>query len=242
MSTIEEGKPPVELEAWQQAAQCLLSCEPQSAVSHRLMVVDDTAINLKVLRAYLKQEGYEQIETIEDSREAVAAILRYDPDLLLLDLMMPHVSGIDILATIRETHSLRSLPVIVVTAAEDRKMKRRCLELGATDFLSKPVDPEDLILRVRNTLALRSYQNSLEQKVFARTAELAASREHVVHCLARAAEYRDNETGNHVIRVGRYAALIASGLGMDPQTIQMLELASTLHDLGKIGKIGRAHV
>ena len=206
-----------------------------ASARYKIMVVDDTPINLKVIRAHLAREGYERIKTLDDSREAVAALLREDPDLLLLDLMMPHVSGLKILETVREMARFSCLPVIVITAAEDREMKTKSLELGANDFLSKPVDAEDLILRVRNALKLKSYQDSLEEKVFQRTAELTRSREEIVYCLARAAEYRDNETGNHVIRVGRYVGLVAAQLGVDEHTRRMMELASTLHDMGKLG-------
>ncbi len=202
---------------------------------YRVLVVDDTPINLKVIGAYLAKEGYQEIETVQDSREALAALFRSDPHLLILDLMMPHVSGLDILQTLRTIPHFRRLPVIVITAAEEREYKRKSLELGASDFLSKPLDAEDLILRVRNTLELKHYQDSLEERVLERTLEVTKSREEVIHCLARAAEYRDNETGNHVIRVGSYVYLMAKRLGIDPEVCHTMELASTLHDMGKIG-------
>jgi len=236
MTTTAELSPlPVEAAPRPPAMADVRSCDPPTAAQYKIMVVDDTPVNLKVIRAYLAREGYKQIEILEDSREALATLLRENPDLLILDLMMPHVSGLDILETIRAIPEFRHLPVIVITAAEEREMKTKSLELGATDFLSKPLDAEDLILRVRNTLELKSYQDSLEEKVLERTAELRKSREDVIHCLARAAEYRDNETGHHVIRVGRYVGLMADQLGVDAQTSHMMELASTLHDMGKIG-------
>lgn len=210
-----------------------LAASPTTTCS--IVVVDDTPINLKVISAYLNREGYRRVHTIGDSREAIAALTRFDADLLLLDLMMPHVSGLDILEAMRETPHLRRIPVIVVSAAEDREVKRRSLALGARDFLGKPIEPEDLLLRVRNTLEMQSYQESLEERILERTLALSQSREEVVHCLARAAEYRDNETGNHVIRVGSYVALMAERLGFDRDTCHMMDLASTLHDMGKLG-------
>ena len=210
--------------------------EPSTlAKKYKILIVDDTPVNLKVIHAYLAREGYQQIETLDDSRQAMNAIFRVDPDLLILDLMMPHVSGLDILESIRGIPRARHLPVIVVTAAEEPQMKTRSLELGVSDFLTKPVNAEDLILRVRNTLELKAYRDSLEEMVLQRTAELTKSREDIVHCLARAAEYRDNETGNHVIRVGRYVGMVADQLGMDGETSRMIGLASTLHDMGKLG-------
>lgn len=227
---------PSDLDPWSLVTAAPSSYDPSSMAARRkIMVVDDTPINLKVIRAYLAEEGYGTIEIVEDSRQAVSALMRLQPDVLLLDLMMPYVSGLDILKTIRPIPQFRRLPVIVITATEERETKMKSLELGATDFLGKPVDPQDLILRVRNALELKYYQDFLEEKVLERTSELARSRKEVIRCLARAAEYRDNETGNHVIRVGRYAALVADGLGFDRHTCHMIELASTLHDMGKVG-------
>jgi putative two-component system response regulator len=210
-----------------------LAASPTTTSS--IVVVDDTPINLKVISAYLNREGYTRVHTVSDSRDAVAALTRYDADLVLLDLMMPHVSGLDILEAMRETPHLRRIPVIVISAAEDREVKRRSLALGARDFLAKPIESEDLLLRVRNTLEMQSYQGSLEERILERTLALSQSREEVVHCLARAAEYRDNETGNHVIRVGSYVALMAERMEFDCDTCHMMDLASTLHDMGKLG-------
>jgi len=132
--------------------------------------------------------------------------------------------------------------VLVLTASTDAATKREALDLGAADFLLKPVDPNDLIPRVRNALTTKVYEErlaryaeQLEQDVRKRTAELAASREEVIRCLARAAEYRDDITGHHVVRVGRYAGIIASELGFGKADVEMLELAAQLHDVGKIG-------
>src|SRR6185436_3190961 len=120
--------------------------------------------------------------------------------------------------------------------------KRNALELGATDFLGKPVDAADLVPRVRNCLVVKAhhdhlerYSNHLESEVRIRTAELEKSRLQVVHCLARAAEYRDDDTGRHVIRVGKYAGILARELGLHDAHAQMLETAALLHDVGKIG-------
>ena len=229
---LSEKKSPVD--AWQPIMAAPV--DPSTlAKKYKILIVDDTPVNLKVIHAYLARDGYRQIETLDDSRKAMDVIFRMDPDLLILDLMMPHVSGLDILQSIRAIPRSRHLPVIVVTAAEERQMKTRSLELGVSDFLAKPVDGEDLILRVRNTLELKAYRDSLEEMVLQRTAELTMSREDIVHCLARAVEYRDNETGNHVIRVGQYVTMMADQLGMDGETCRMMGLASALHDMGKLG-------
>ena len=132
--------------------------------------------------------------------------------------------------------------MIIVSATLDPKIKQTALSLRVTDFLGKPVDPHDLTLRVRNALIVKSHQDhlvnysrELEKQVQQRTAELAASRREVILCLARAAEFRDNETGNHVVRVGRYVGIIARELGFSEERIELLEQAAQLHYVGKIG-------
>jgi putative two-component system response regulator len=164
------------------------------------------------------------------------------PDVILIDVMMPHISGLEILAKLREDERLAHIPAIVLTASDNDQTKMEALELGAADFLSKPVNAAELVVRVRNALLvkahhdhLKNYARELERQVRERTSELAASRLELIHCLARAAEYRDNETGRHVIRVGCYAEIIARKLGLDEQVIEMIGHAAPLHDMGKVG-------
>jgi putative two-component system response regulator len=172
----------------------------------------------------------------------VELIRHEEPDTVLLDLMMPEVNGFDILKLMRRNPILQKIPVVVLTAAADASNKLQALELGATDFLAKPVDPSELVLRLRNTLEAKAYKDhledysaQLEQKVTARTTELEAARHEALLCLARAAEYRDDDTGHHVVRVGRYAAIVARELGFETARIDLLEQAAQLHDVGKIG-------
>jgi putative two-component system response regulator len=142
----------------------------------------------------------------------------------------------------RADEQLAHIPVVMLTALEDRETKCQALSLGATDFLAKPVDPSELVSRVRNVLVvkalhddLRSQAAQLERTIRERTAELEASHQNVIHCLARAAEFRDDDTGRHVLRVGAYAAVIARQLGWSEHEVQMLQQAAQLHDVGKIG-------
>ena len=130
---------------------------------------------------------------------------------------MPEVNGLDILETMRGDERTQRTPVLILTAANDAETKLKALELGANEFLAKPVDPSELALRVRNTLVakahhdqLANYSERLEHQVRLRTSELDASRREAIHCLARAAEYRDEQTGFHVIRVGRYVGITRS--------------------------------
>ncbi|QDU80263.1 Cyclic di-GMP phosphodiesterase response regulator RpfG [Polystyrenella longa] len=198
------------------------------------MIVDDVPVNIKVARAYLANAGYSNFITVTDAENVQSVMEKESPDLLILDIMMPEISGLDILRDIRSDERFAYMPVLILTSAESRDIKREALELGTTDFLSKPIDPDELIPRVRNSLKLFEYQNNLEQQVRERTAALEKSRIDIIECLARAAEYRDNDTGRHVLRVSKYAGAIGRELGFSDVEIAELELAAKLHDIGKI--------
>ena len=218
------------------------AAEVRGGVPARVMIVDDEPINIKVARKYLQIAGYRDFVTVTEAPRALDAIRSERPDVVLLDVMMPEVSGLEILKAIRDDEHLRHLPVLILTASTDAGTKLQALELGATDFLAKPVDPNELIPRIRNALVVKAhhdhlagYSERLEAEVRLRTAELEESRLHVILCLARAAEYRDDATGRHVIRVGRVAGVIAREMGLGEEFAAMLELAAQLHDVGKIG-------
>jgi putative two-component system response regulator len=208
----------------------------------KVMVLDDEPYNCLVVRKHLRDAGYTSVVAISNSSDAIEAIHREQPRLLLTDIMMPGVSGLDIIRLLKADVRTRRLPVLVLTASTDVDTKRAALELGATDFLTKPVEAMELLPRVRNALVtkafedkLANYAETLEDEVRIRTAELMASRKELIRCLARAAEYRDDNTGSHVLRVGRYVGIIAEGLGFNTAEAEDLELAAQLHDLGKIG-------
>ncbi len=208
----------------------------------KIVVVDDEPVNIRVVSRLLRIEGYSDFHSTSDSREALQLIRDESPDLVLLDLMMPHLSGQDILTELRREESTHHTPVIILTASTDRDTRIAALRGGANDFLNKPIDPSELVPRVGNLLALKHHQNQLnaysrqlESAVRQRTAELEASRRDILHCLAKAAEYRDDDTGHHVLRVGRYARIVAEALGLDEAYIDCIEQAAQLHDVGKIG-------
>lgn len=226
------------------ALPAALGLAPTGAINKsqaRLFLVDDEPINTAIIEKCLRHDGYSLIQQHADSANAFETIARENPDVVLLDICMP-VSGLDILAQIRRDAALAHVPVIMITAHEDERIRQQALESGATDLLSKPIRPSELLPRVRNALVVKSHYNhlrayafDLERKVRLRTAELLRSRIELIHCLARIAEYRDNETGRHVIRVGRYSGIIARALHLDEATIELIEHAAPLHDLGKIG-------
>ena len=208
----------------------------------RVMLIDDEESNLTSYRRILEGAGYTNLSQTTNSASAVGLIALEKPDLLVLDLAMPDVTGVDILAALACNEQFEQLPVLVLTSPQDGAMKQTALNLGATDFLLKPVDRHELLARVRNALAIRNYQDrlqryasDLEHTIRSRTKDLTASRQEVVLCLARAAEYRDDVTGRHVMRVGKYVGVLARKLGFTPRDVELLELAAQLHDIGKIG-------
>jgi putative two-component system response regulator len=207
-----------------------------------VMIVDDEFINIEIVQAYLEEEGFTKFVTTTESETAVDLVQAHKPDVVLLDIKMPKVSGLQILKTMRSDDELRQIPAVILTASNDSETKLQALRLGASDFLAKPIDPSELLLRIENVISakalqdhLADYSERLEKQVRLRTEELLHSRQEAIHCLARAGEYRDDDTGHHVTRVGRFSALIAHGLGFPQSVIDLLEQAAQLHDLGKIG-------
>lgn len=242
-TSIEPGSPqePIASRDLSTAAPAATAAADPRA-SARIAIVDDEPINIKVVRKHLQNVGYQNFITTTDSSAALALIAREQPDVVLLDVMMPQVNGIEILRAVRADRRFGHIPVLILTASTDAETKLKALEAGATDFLAKPVDPNDLVPRIRNALIVKAhhdhlarYSEQLEQQVKARTAELEVSRLQVILCLARAAEYRDDTTGRHVIRVGRYVTILARELGFAQGEADMLGLAAQLHDVGKIG-------
>ncbi|OYP37973.1 two-component system response regulator [Rhodopirellula sp. MGV] len=213
----------------------------ESVPRGRIMIVDDESTNVEVAKRLLSIAGHDDFVTTTDSTRAINLLHTAEPDVVLLDINMPHVDGISILSQIRSVPKFRQLPVLILTANSHSEIKLRCLELGATDFLLKPIDPMELAPRVRNALQSKQYRDTLvkytqnlENIVRKRTKQLEDTRRDAIHCLARAAELRDNDTGNHVIRVGRYAGIVARQLELSEDFISDLELAAQLHDVGKI--------
>ena len=218
------------------------SVSADDVLTSRIMIVDDEAVNVRVVRKLLNRLGYQNLTSTTDSTQVLELLRREQPDVLLLDVMMPEVSGFASLKAMQSDDALRSIPVLVLTAMSDRKTRLTSLELGANDFLEKPIDQAELSPRVRNALMikacqsqLRSYADDLRTAVRQRTRQLSRSRLEVVHCLARAAEFRDDDTGQHVIRVGHFAKLIAHHAGQPRPFVDMIGFAAQLHDVGKIG-------
>ena len=213
-----------------------------AASSARIAIIDDEPINIKVVRRHLALDGFQNFATTSDPTEAIGLIESTQPDVVLLDIMMPHVSGLDILRQLRADDRYIDLPVIILTAATDRDTRLAALEAGATEFLGKPVDAVELKTRLTNVLRIKAHQDQikrhaceLELEVAIRTTQLMQAHLEVVECLAKAGEYRDTETGNHVLRVGIIAEIIARQMGLDSVLVERIRLAAPLHDIGKLG-------
>ena len=209
-------------------------------VDARILVIDDEQANVRLLERILEGAGYVHVRSTTDPEAVVELVEAFRPDLLLLDLKMPRMDGFEILGLLPSL--LPDLPVLVLTADLDREVKRRALAAGARDFLTKPFDVDEVLLRIVNmldirflTLDLKIENTTLEERVRERTRELEGSYIETFERLALAAEYRDDDTGQHTRRVGRMAALIAGELGLGDEDLRLLEPAAGLHDVGKIG-------
>jgi len=207
-----------------------------------ILIVDDEMLNIEVVQRYLQIGGFKNIISTDHSGQALPLIGAHRPDLVLLDIQMPDINGLQILSAVRSDPALSQTPVIILTGCSDPETKLIALRAGATDLLAKPVHSEELLARISNVLKVKAFQDQLgfhseqlEDAVRSRTAELEASRLEVIHCLARAAEFRDDDTGQHVLRVGRYTRIIGEQMGFSPEELDILEPAAQLHDVGKIG-------
>ena len=209
----------------------------------RIVVVDDRPDNVMVLEHLLAGWQYPNVFGTSASAQAVGLVERVDPDLVLLDLQMPAPDGFEIMRRLESRiRGPDRLPVLVLTADISTEAKRQALSLGARDFLTKPFDPDEVRMRVDNLLELRHAhlqlrdQNlTLEHRVLARTMELEHARAETLERLSLAAEFRDDDTGQHAARVGRTVAMLGERLGLDDEETTRLRSAAPLHDIGKIG-------
>jgi putative two-component system response regulator len=209
----------------------------------RVVIIDDEPANIELLRAILRQDPTLEVFSTTDPTTALDLVHERTPDLVLLDLMMPGVDGYAIMTTLRSEYDANGfLPILVLTADASREALRRSLAAGATDFLTKPFDPTEAFLRVNNLLHTRdlylqvsTYSSELEQRVIERTEELQNAKLEILERLARATEYRDDDTGHHTHRVGTNAGLLWRELGLPMSESAVIEQAAPLHDVGKIG-------
>lgn len=205
----------------------------------RVLVVDDDPDVREVLCRWLSDEGYRS-GAAADGEEALDALAGGDHELVLLDINLPDISGLEVLA--RAKAQSNDLAVIMISGVDDRAMGLRCIHLGAHSYVLKPFEREEVIINVdgalqarRRGLESKTYQERLEREVRERTEEVRRREEEIALRLVAAAEYRDEETSGHVRRIGMFAEILARALGWDPQKIEDIRVAATMHDIGKIG-------
>jgi putative two-component system response regulator len=209
----------------------------------RILIVDDEPDNVALLRRILEADGYARVHSTNDPTDVPRLTRELDPDLILLDIIMPRMTGHEVLARLREPdlHD-PSRPVLVLTSDHSRQAQRDAWAGGSKDFLTKPLSPSVVRMRVRNLLEtrmlhleLRRHAEVLEERVRKRTADLEEARLQILYRLARAAEYRDDDTGQHTRRVGHMAEEIARTLELSERDAADIRMAAPLHDVGKIG-------
>jgi putative two-component system response regulator len=209
----------------------------------RILIIDDQAENVTLLRRVLLKAGYREMQSTTDPSQAETLYEAYRPDLVLLDLHMPEMDGFAVLERLRSlTTRTTYLPILVLTGDHNPGKRRQALAAGATDFLAKPFDLVEVMLRIRNLLETRhlhrllSNQNAiLEAGVRQRTRELEEAQGEILARLAAAADHRDDDTGRHTLRVGELSAAVAETLGLPRDAVELIRAAAPLHDVGKIG-------
>ncbi len=208
----------------------------------RIFLVDDEPSNLRLLDRMLASQGYVQRVSIEDPREVLARYRQARPDLILLDINMPHLDGYQVMAQLQALNDPLLPPIVVLTAQHGRDALIKALAAGARDFIGKPVDRAELLMRVRNLLdaqlahrMVHDQKSVLEEMVLQHTQELNNTRLQVVQRLGWAAEYRDEETGSHILRMSHMSALLARTVGWSESDCNLMLHASPMHDIGKIG-------
>lgn len=214
----------------------------QELLQAKILIVDDDPKNVAVIQQVMEMAGYVNIHFTSDPREVCGLYQKIWPDLLLLDLNMPYMDGFQVMEELKKIEQRDYIPILVLTAQTDRESRLKALKAGAKDFLLKPFDLVEVIHRIQNILEVRLLHNklrnqnfSLEEKVLERTKELYRTQLSVVQRLGRAAEYRDNETGNHVLRMSKIAAMLAKHMGFDEEQCELILNAAPMHDVGKIG-------
>ena len=208
----------------------------------RVVIVDDTQINVTLMEALIKKIDGCLPVCFTDSSRGLEWCIANDPDLVIVDHMMPAPDGIEFIRHLRAAPGKRDLPILMVTADHEKEVRYRALESGATDFLTKPVDRIEFTSRAKNMLAIRKSHvlladraALLAEEVREATAEIRARERETIFRLARAAEFRDPETGAHILRMSNYSQIIAAQLGWSDEAQDMLLQAAPMHDVGKLG-------
>ncbi len=208
-----------------------------------VVVVDDQTAGRNILERLIRSiDPSLRVLTFENPLRALESIRRETPDLVLTDYVMPGMDGVAFTRVLRTIPDCADVPLVVVTVVDDRNIRYEALDAGATDFLNRPIDQHECRARCRNLLTLRGQQKIisnrahwLEQQVQSATEAIQARERETLLRLAKAGEYRDEGTGNHVLRIARYSRMMAEALSLGAQECEDIELAAPMHDIGKVG-------
>ncbi len=216
--------------------------QDKNLFAQTIFVIDDERVNLKLLDKILRSAGYLNLVLISDPGQVTDLYQEHRPSLILLDLNMPDIDGYQVMKRLNDLNDPLLPPIVILTAQSQQDYLLRALDAGARDFVSKPFDRRELLMRVRNFVdahvahrLAHSQKDHLELLVEQRTRELQETRLEIIRRLGHAAEYRDEETGNHIIRMSKMCALLASKAGYSEQQCDLILTASPMHDIGKIG-------
>lgn len=209
---------------------------------NRVAIIDDSDINLALFKALLGKLGDCEPLPFQDSPRGLAWCIEHRPDLLIVDYMMPELDGLQFIARFRAAPGCADIPVLMITANDDKDVRYEALQIGATDFLTKPVDRLEFAARVRNMLVLATSRRHLAdraawlaEEVEKATAVIYSREQELLFRMSRAAECRDPETGAHIQRMARYSHLVAARLGLSATDQALILQAAPMHDIGKIG-------
>jgi putative two-component system response regulator len=207
-----------------------------------VLIIDDTEINLILFAALVKKLDDCVAHTFAQSREALAWAQQHVPDLVIVDYMMPDLDGLEFIRLMREIPGRDGVPIVMITANDQKQLRYRALDMGANDFLTKPVDKVEFLARTRNMLLVSDARKQLSDRaawlaneVRKATAEIVSRERETVFRLCKAAEYRDPETGAHILRMAHYSRLIAREMGLPVEQQELLLEAAPMHDIGKVG-------
>ncbi|NCP81989.1 MAG: two-component system response regulator [Comamonadaceae bacterium CG_4_9_14_0_8_um_filter_57_21] len=211
-------------------------------MTYQVLIVDDAEVNLTLFEALVNRIGKCTPIKFSNAKNGLAFAQTHEVDLVIVDYMMPELHGVEFIRLLRATHGKKNVPILMITANDQKQIRYRALDAGATDFLIKPVDKIEFMARVNNLLQLGASQKALSnradllaEEVRKATFEIVQRERETVVRLSKAAEYRDPETGAHILRMAHYSELISRGLDMPAEQCSLLLDAAPMHDIGKVG-------
>lgn len=215
----------------------------QTGVHHaRILIVDDEPSFTGLLETLLRVEGFVALRAVNDSREAAGAFISFSPDIVLLDLNMPGMSGMEVMAQIRELAGEKWIPIVMISGENDGQTVTTALQSGAQDFIGKPFRRAEVVSRLRNLLRVKVLQDEIEkrnlnlqEKVEESVKDVLEGQRDLIRRLSRCAEYRDDETGHHIHRVSRMSHVLASAANLPEEELGVMREAAAMHDIGKVG-------